>query len=279
MNKKIMSILFAFILCICTAIPALAVESSSSDTSENGFANKYNRVLDLANVFSDEEYNKLVIKFDEVSNRQKLDIIICFTNSLYGKSPDEYSKDLYNENLYGYGENKDGVMLLVSFEDRDWNIISKGYGTTAFTDSGIQYIGNQLTDDLANKDYVAASEKYLSLCDSLITDARNGDPYGENFGAEDSGFLMPPPLWILISLIGGLIIAFITVGIMKSKLKTVRMQAAASNYLKKDSLNITESHDIFLYSSISKTPRPKDTDRDNSGSGSSGGFNSGGGKF
>ena len=55
---------------------------------------------------------------------------------------------------------------------------------------------------------------------------------------------------------------------MKRKLHTVNMQAAANNYLKNGSLNITESNDIFLYSNVTKTAKPQDNDS-NSGSGSS----------
>ena len=44
---------------------------------------------------------------------------------------------------------------------------------------------------------------------------------------------------------------------MKSKLKTVRFQAAASNYMKNGSLNITESRDLFLYNTVTRTAKPK----------------------
>ena len=85
---------------------------------------------------------------------------------------------------------------------------------------------------------------------------------------EDDGSVLPPPIWILISIAVGVVIAFIVVGSMKRKLHTVNMQAAANNYLKNGSLNITESNDIFLYSNVTKTAKPQDNDS-NSGSGSS----------
>jgi hypothetical protein len=43
------------------------------------------------------------------------------------------------------GENRDGVLLLVSTGDRKWHISTCGYGITAFTDAGIQYLGEQMT--------------------------------------------------------------------------------------------------------------------------------------
>lgn len=287
MNKKIISILFAIILCLCMIIPAFAVESSST-TSNSGFANEYSRVLDYADVLSQEENDKLEAQFGEIANRQKVDIVICFANSLDGKKTADYTETLYEKHNYGYGENKDGIMLLVSFEEHDWYIATRGYAIHAFTDAGIQYIGNQIKGDLGDGNCFAAAEYFGQFCDELISDAKNGNVYGEPTGAidnEDTGFVLPPPMWILISIGAGLIVALVVVGRMKRKLKTVNLQAAANSYLKSGSLNITESNDIFLYSNVTRTAKPKNNDNNN-GSGSSthesssgNTYGGGGGKF
>lgn len=287
MNKKIISILFAIILCLCMIIPAFAVESSST-TGNTGFADEYSRVLDYADVLSQEENNKLEAQFGEIANRQKVDIVICFTNSLDGKKTADYTETLYEKHNYGYGENKDGIMLLVSFEEHDWYIATRGYAIQAFTDAGIQYIGNQIKGDLGDGNCYAAAEYFGQICDELISDAKNGNVYGEPTGAidnEDTGFVLPPPMWILISIGAGLIVALVVVGSMKRKLKTVNLQAAANSYLKSGSLNITESNDIFLYSNVTRTAKPKNNDNNN-GSGSSthesssgNTYGGGGGKF
>lgn len=72
-------------------------------------------------------------------------------------------------------------------------------------------------------------------------------------------------IWIPVSVIIGFIIALIAVGVMKSKLKTVRFKTTANSYLKKGSLNITDSSDLFLYRTVNRTAKPKD----NEGSGGS----------
>lgn len=278
MNKKIISVLFAFILCFCMSLPVLA--------ADNGFAGKNDRVQDFSGVLSQEDRDYLNNLYDEIAERQCVDVIICFTDSLDGMTTSEYAKNLYEENNYGYGENKDGVMLLVSFEDSDQYIVTRGYGITAFTKSGIQYVGNQIKGDLSDGDYAEAAEYFARLCDELLTDAKNGTPYNESFGAIDdgdtgTGSVLPPPMWILISIAVGVITALIVVGIMKSKLKTVKMQASANNYLKSGSLNITDSSDIFLYSNVTRTAKPKNNDNDSSTHESSSGntYGGGGGKF
>lgn len=60
-------------------------------------------------------------------------------------------------------------------------------------------------------------------------------------------------VWICIAV--GVLIGFITVSAMKSQLKSVRMQGAASNYLTQGSLNLTVSTDHFLYENTTRTPK------------------------
>ena len=56
-------------------LPAFAVTDS---TEINGFADEYSRVIDYAGVIPQQEEDKLVEQFDEIANRQKVDIVICF---------------------------------------------------------------------------------------------------------------------------------------------------------------------------------------------------------
>ena len=60
---------------------------------------------------------------------------------------------------------------------------------------------------------------------------------------------------LLVSLGVGLLAALIVTGSMKGKLKTVHAQAAASQYVKPGSMNITESREMFLYSQIQRHKR------------------------
>mgnify|MGYP004477465591 CR=1 FL=1 len=265
MKKKIIALLFALVLCLCTAVPAFAAD---------GFADEYYRVNDLADLLTDSEKAALLQKLDEISLRQKMDVTVATVNDLDGYSTaTEYADVVYEYCNFGYGADKDGLLLLISMEDRDWAISTCGYGITAFTDAGIEYIGKQIKSDLSDGNYAAAFDTYANLCDEFITQARSGSPF-------DRGNLPREPLsmiWIPISIVIGVVLALIIVGSMKGKLKTVRTQAAANSYLKKGSLAITESSDLFLYHTVDRKKREKDND---SGSGthtSSSGTTHGGG--
>ena len=271
MKKKITVLLFALVLCFSTVVPAFAAEA-------DGFADEYYRLNDLAEILSDSEEAALLEKLDEVSLRQKVDVTILTVDEIEGyDSATDYADDVYEFCNYGYGPSKDGVLLLISMEDHDWAISTSGYGITAFTDAGIDYIAAQMKDNLTDGDYATAFNTYVTLCDTFIKQARNGNPF-------DKADLPREPLsmiWIPISIVIGVVLALIIVGTMKGKLKTVRAQAAANSYLKKDSLAVTESSDLFLYHTVTRTERKKKSSSGSSTHTSSSGKTHGGcsGKF
>ncbi|MBQ8893802.1 MAG: hypothetical protein IJ043_05275 [Clostridia bacterium] len=62
----------------------------------------------------------------------------------------------------------------------------------------------------------------------------------------------------------------ITVTVMKGKLKTVRCRPGAEAYTRAGSMKLTVQQDQFLYSNVSRTPRPK-SNSSGGGGGSRGG--------
>lgn len=273
MKKKISIILFAIILCLAAVVPVFA-------ESKDGFVSEHYCVIDEAGLLSDDEREALENKIDEIRYRQNVDITILTVDSLDGLSPQEYGDLFYESADLGYGENWDGVLLLVSMEDNDWYITTCGYGITIFTDAGIDYIGDEIVPYMSDGDFAGAFDAFAELCDDFITQASSGESY-------DYSNLPKEPLslvWIPVSIVIGFILSLIVVGGMKSKLKSVRFQAAARNYMKKDSLKITESRDMFLYHTVVKTPKADNNSSSNGGSSthtSSSGrsFGGGGGKF
>ncbi len=265
--KSAASVLISFIF----ALAAFSV-AAKSDLS---------RVEDYAGLLSDSERNELLEKLDEISERQQADVVVVTTNTLEGKSPRDYADDFYDYNGYGFTSNRDGILLLVSMEDRDWWISTTGFGKTALTDDGIDYISEKFLSSLSDGDYSDAFMTFADLCDEFLTQAKTGNPYdGDNMPKEPFGVFGS----LVISLVIGLVVALIATGVMKGKLKSVRSQAAANSYIRKGSMNVTESRDLFLYRTVSRTARP--TESSSSGGGSSSHTSSsgtshggGGGKF
>lgn len=257
MNKRLFAMVLALVLCFCAAVPVLA-------------ATEMPRLVDGADLLTDSEESSLLSLLDSISEKHSMDVVVVTVDSTGNKSPRAFADDFYDENGYRY----DGILLLVSMEERDWWISTCGYGITAFTDAGIDHLSEQFLPDLSDGYYADAFEIYAVQCDDFIEQAKAGQPY-------NSGNLPKDPFnagkSLIISLIIGLLIAFIVTAVMKSQLKTVRSQAAAGNYVKNGSLNITESSDLFLYRHVDRREKPKDSSTHRSSSGRSHG--GGGGKF
>ncbi len=232
-------------------------------------------LVDNADLLSEDEEAEILDLLKGVSDKYEMDVAIITVDSIGDKSPMEFADDYYDEN--GFAE--DGLVLLISMEESDWYISTSGYGITAFTDAGIEFLGEQLVYDLGAELYFDAFKSYAEYADMYIEAAKAGTPY-------DSDNIPKLPyefgVNLVISLVVAFIISLIVTAIMKGKLKSVYKRDSAEDYVKNGSLNVTTSRDIFLYSHISKTPRPKETSSSGSSTHTSSAgrtHGGGGGKF
>ncbi len=244
--------ILALVLLLALAVPTFAAE---------GFDDSFGRVMDGANLLTDAERAALTVRLEQLRDHLHMDVAIVTVQSLDGKSVMEYADDFYDTCRYGYGSNRDGLLLLINMEGRDRYISTCGSAITAFTDAGIAYIGDQIAPQLTDGDYAAAFEHFAKLCEQFVQQANTGAPY-------DRGSLPREPLsavWIVIALIVGFVVAKSVVGGMKGQLRSVRAQGTAAGYVRANSLHLDRSQERFLYHTVTKTPKPKQ----NSSSGSS----------
>lgn len=213
------------------------------------------RVVDRAGLLSEDEEIKLSDKLDEISKRQQVDIVVVTADSLEGKSPRDYADDFYDDNEYGFGEGKDGILLLLSMEERDWYISTSGYGITALTDAGIRYMSEEFLPCLSDGEYAEAFQIFAGQCDGYITQAREGTPYDTGHAPKEP---FSPLAALPIALAAGLVAAFIATGVMRRGLHSVHSQPSADNYVKRDSLRLTKDYELFLYRNVARRAKPKE---------------------
>lgn len=247
--------LLTAILCVVLMLTACLSVSAVSDQDTH-------RVYDEADLLTSEEIITLEDKLNKASEKYGCEVIVATAGALY-KDPMYHAEDKLNEHFdLTNNSKKSGICLLVSMSGRK-------YGIHFLGDADEKVFKETDRDDLEEiiKPYLSDGEVYNAFC-------AFADKCEETI--EYYYTVKFKPLWILISLGVGIVIAFIVVLIMKSQLKSVRFQAAANNYLKNGSLNITESRDIFLYSTVVRTEIPKantsSSPGSSGGSGRSGSF-------
>ncbi len=262
MKRRMFALCALLSLCIVLVVPAFA--SISGEPC----------MVDNAGLLDDYDVAQLQYKLSDVSQRHEMDVVILTTDTLDGKDLVAYSDDYYDYN--GYSD--DGILLVVPTMEEGAYISTKGFGITAFTDAGIQYIGKQIRPDLDAGNYYTAFERFAELADEFITKAESGEAYDiQNLPKE------PLSLWWFVLMIGvGALLALFPLASMKAKLKTVRPKQSAASYVRKDSFHLTTDRDVFLYHTVSRRERPKNDSSSSGGSSthtSSSGSTHGGGRI
>ena len=249
--KRVFSALLALILCAMLTVSVSAAQMP--------------RLVDAADLLTDSQESELLERLDAISAELQTDVVVITLESCGGYSADDVINAFFDEYEYGYGGNRDGVMLLLSMAERDWRILCNGFAADAITPSERDEIGDHIVEELSAGEYMEAFMEFISLCVYEIEGERNGFPF--NFG-----------LSLAVSVAIGFAAAFIATGIMRSKLKSVRSQTGAREYTKPGSMQLTRSSDLFLYRTVNRRHKPQQSSSGSRGGGG-GGRHVGGGKF
>ena len=166
------------------------------------------RLADEAGLLSGTECTAIEKQLDELSTQYGLDVVIVTTDSTGSSTPMEYADDYFDYNDY----TPDGVLLLVSIEEGDWWISTTGYGITAFTDAGIEYIGKKVVPYLSDGEYAKAFAAFADLCEQFLAQAKTGDPFDTHNLPKEP---FKPVRNVIVALVIGLAAAFFATGSMK----------------------------------------------------------------
>lgn len=251
MKRKLICFLFAVLILLSLPLCVLAEE------------NLY-RIVDHADLLDSAEESALETKAQLLRDEYNMDVVILTVNALDGKTPQDYADDYYDENGYGLDDERSGVLLLLSMEERDWYLSTRGAAEYALTDYGIQCIGEE-TISYFGIGYDAGFNYFLDALPEYFDAYENGTPidgyadYSGNYYHGDQEEIVyyeeefTPS--VLLSAIIGIIVAGISILIMRFGMNTKRPQHSAAGYMNKNSFQMRQQQDLFLYSNVSKVRR------------------------
>ncbi len=198
-------------------------------------------VQDFAGLLSASECAALETNLEKAGRQWGVTVAVVTVDTLDGKSATAYADDYFDYQGAALGWGEDGILLLVAMHSRDWAISTTGKGIEVMTDSRLETMEEDVIPLLSKGRYAKAFDTFASDCERFCNRA----------------FQFPLARNLLIALGVGLVVAGIVVFYMRSKLKTVRAQAAADQYIRQNSLQLTGSSDRFLYATVSKQARPQ----------------------
>lgn len=247
MKRTVLSLFLALVLCA-----GLVLGASAADQM----------VYDGADLLTASEEAALEQQLREISGAYEAQVVVCTVSDAEG-NVDFYVDEVYDSMNFGYGPNRDGVLLLVCMSQRQYRILSNGYAGAAITADDIAIIGDAMVSDLSAGNYAAAFRTFGEECAWYLDGYLNGYPF-------------PAGFCLLVSVGIGVVAALISLLVMRSQLRSVRRQDRACGYVRSGSMNLRVQRDLYLYRTVTRRKR----ETSNSSSRPSGaGRSRGGGSF
>lgn len=229
-------------------------------------------VTDSADLMTAQEEQALERTAQEISETHGFGVYLMTVES-FREVTDSFdvfdgATTLYHKYDLGLGDERRGVLLLLSMKGRDFALITySDYGNYAFDQTTREEMTGYFLDNFAADDWYGGFADYLASCDEILTEAP--DRLSSEISALTGMIFLIP-----------LIIAAITIKILGGKMKSVASAAQADAYT--GGLELIDSYDKFTHATEARHKRKEESDSDSSGSTrskSSGGFGGTTGKF
>ncbi|WP_369282903.1 TPM domain-containing protein [Oscillibacter sp. GMB15532] len=287
MKKTGLRLLLVLALTFALSLPAMAAELDA--------------VTDAAGLLTETEREELNNRAEALAEQYQCGVYIVTLEDMedMGGGSDAYdlATAVYTEYDLGYGEEKSGLLLLLSMAERDYALIAYGYGNAAFTDYGKDVLLDEDVLPLLGEDaYYEGFSAYLDTAGEYLSLARDGKPfdveptpnYNETEGRSETGnqpqtdysykktlspkydegeFAIRLGAVILVPLLlaGGICLYW------KRQMNTAVSARTADRYIPSDGFHLTGQQDTFLYRTETRRRIENDSAKGHSGGGHSGG--------
>ena len=244
MKKRIPSLLLLLALCLLLALPVLGASERELPL-----------VRDVYGLLTKAEVEELNARAERYSEQYECDVILIVVYDTGYYNVEDFTEEVYREYNFGWGQEKSGVILLLSMFGRDYDLAAYGYGNTAFTDKGKEWLMDEVLPYLKKDDWYGGFSKYLDLCADYLRQAREGKPV-DRYGlgcSHHNGFRLSVPA-VLGALIAGALIALIAVSVLRARMRSAVLQGKADDY-RSGELQLTREEDRFLKKDVVRVRR------------------------
>lgn len=211
-------------------------------------------VNDYANILEDYEEKDLTKTAKLYIEKYNLDISVVTTNTSYFMTTKQFANKFYDQNNMGLGEDRNGILLVIDMQNREFYILTNGFAHQLINDNRVELILDKMELSMRDGDYKGAIHSFLEEINKYYKYHKYGPPY----------------LWIG-SIIVAIIIAFVALSNEKKKLKLISDALHANYYfVDKEIENKIDKH-INTRTRVIHHPRSRSGGGGFSGGGSRGG--------
>ena len=266
-----------------------------TDTAPSAVQNWQYAFVDSADLLTDDEEADLASRINALREQYRFDIAVITANEYKLSSDPQDEADLLYEQLgYGFGKNRDGVVYYINMSNRKYAVSTMGAGLYVFDDYGLDRLDEEMLPLLGDNDFYGAFDAYVNVTEEMLVRAEKdwADEHPDDINAdfhdfdyetylaqhaddrsreEDGRSLLDKIIAVLGSIGASLGIGGVATKTKGRQMNTTGLVHGATDSVMKDSLNLSFSNDLFLYSNVTRTPIPRDDDRSSGGSHHSGG--------
>lgn len=143
------------------------------------------RVVDMADLFSDEEEEAIAEKIATVTAETGKDVAIYTDTSSYGMDWEKFCYDFYDMCGYGIGETRDGMLLYIDMDpgNRGWVADSVGVCEDMYTEEIANEMDDELYEYMADAKYADGVLMWIDCVNNLYT---KGIPFAPEWLPEDT---------------------------------------------------------------------------------------------
>lgn len=214
------------------------------------------KIYDYANLYTDDEEKELYNTITKIIDKYDTDVAIATIISNPKSTTRQFAEDFYDDNNFGKGSDKEGLILVIDMENREYYIVTTGETMKIINDYRIESILDIMESNMKAGNYYEAASSFLKETKNYYSYHKYGHPL----------------VWIG-ALVAAIIFAIIRLNIEKKKLKLINDSLEASNYLIDQTIeqqndDLVNTHTRVYYRSSSS----------GGGSGGGGGSHGGGGR-
>ena len=263
MKKLWITLALCLALCLSFSVAACAEEAAQTGTVY---------VMDEAGLLTAAELETLNATAESISEQYSFGVYIVVVDNYrdyYSGQLSQFTQHIFRSNDLGYGEKKDGLILVLSMSDRDYDLWGHGpEAIYAFTEYGLNSLEAKFLPYFRENNWYGGFSAYLRGAEELLIAAANGTPVS---------YEMPLLYKVLLSVAPASLIGFIVCGTFKGQMKTAKEKETAEDYLVNGSVHLRVKEDQFLHTT--RTVRVIESSSGGHGGGSGGGTSHHSGKF
>ena len=227
------------------------------------------RVFDHAMLLSQSEIDRLENTIELLGKQYDMDFVILTSGDAKAGRSQDFADDFYDENGFGTGSEKSGVLFLIDMNNRVLTVSTSGLMIRYITDTRLNTLLEAAYPFLADGQYGQAAYMALAQLTVYLENGIPGNQYNEDEEGHIDRYVTPravtlgeAAIALAAGLAGGLILFF-------SVRHAYAMKGSAYRYdlNQNTSVRITGATDVYLRTQVTRVPRASS----NAGGGGMGG--------